>query len=69
MEIRLSKDGIPYVLDINPNCDVQPETELVWSAKLAGYDYGGIILKLCEYALADLVQADTVINKETAKSD
>jgi D-alanine-D-alanine ligase len=39
MDIRL-RDGIFYVLDINHNADISPDTSLVLTAELAGYSYG-----------------------------
>jgi D-alanine-D-alanine ligase len=39
LDIR-QRDGIFYVLDINPNADLSPDTSLVLSAGLAGYSYG-----------------------------
>jgi D-alanine-D-alanine ligase len=34
------KDGLYYILDINPNCDICPDTSTISAAELAGYDYG-----------------------------
>jgi len=39
MDIRL-QDGIFYVLDVNHNADIGPETSLVLGAKKIGYSYG-----------------------------
>lgn len=39
LDIRL-RDGIFYVLDVNPNADISPNTSLILGAGLAGYSYG-----------------------------
>jgi D-alanine-D-alanine ligase len=39
MDIRL-RDGVFYVLDINPNADISPDTSLALSAEFAGLPYG-----------------------------
>jgi len=39
IDVRL-KDGTFYVLDVNPNPDINPETSLSYSAAEAGFDYG-----------------------------
>jgi len=39
MDIRLF-DGIFYVLDVNHNADISPDTSLVMAAELVGFSYG-----------------------------
>jgi len=39
LDIR-QRDGTFYVLDVNPNADISPDTSLALSAELAGYSYG-----------------------------
>jgi D-alanine-D-alanine ligase len=39
LDIR-QRDGTFYVLDINPNADISPDTSLTLSAELAGYSFG-----------------------------
>jgi D-alanine-D-alanine ligase len=39
MDIRL-QDGTFFVLDVNPNADIGPETSLVLGAEKIGYSYG-----------------------------
>jgi D-alanine-D-alanine ligase len=38
-DLRL-RDGKFFVLDVNPNADISPDTSLVKSAELVGYSYG-----------------------------
>jgi D-alanine-D-alanine ligase len=53
MDIRLSMDGVPYVIDVNPNCDL---SDLAGgysrAAKAAGLSYKELILRIVELALA-----------------
>lgn len=39
IDLRM-KDGIFYVLDVNPNSDISPDTSTIAAAELAGYSYG-----------------------------
>jgi D-alanine-D-alanine ligase len=39
LDVR-QREGIFYVLDVNPNADISPDTSVALSAKLAGYSYG-----------------------------
>jgi D-alanine-D-alanine ligase len=53
MDIRLSADGTPYVIDVNPNCDL---SDLAGgysrAAKAAGLSYKELILHIVDLALA-----------------
>jgi D-alanine-D-alanine ligase len=51
VDIRLSADGQPYVIDINPNCDLHPDAGFAKSAAAAGIDYPALALRLVDIAL------------------
>jgi D-alanine-D-alanine ligase len=51
VDLRLSTDGNPYVIDINPNCDLHPDAGFAKSAAAAGMDYPTLALRLVEIAL------------------
>jgi len=40
------KDGLFYILDVNPNADICPDTSTIYAAELAGYTYGGFLKRL-----------------------
>ena len=51
VDLRLSDDGQPWVIDINPNCDLHPEAGFARSAAAAGLEYSALALRLVEVAL------------------
>jgi D-alanine-D-alanine ligase len=53
MDIRLSADGTPYVIDVNPNCDLSDLAGgFSRAAKAGGLSYKDVILRLVLLALA-----------------
>jgi len=46
VEMRIDKDGNPYVLEVNPNPPLDLEDFLTISSKLAGYSYGDLLEKI-----------------------
>jgi D-alanine-D-alanine ligase len=51
VDLRLSEDGQPWVIDINPNCDLHPEAGFARSAAAAGLEYSALALRLVDVAL------------------
>jgi D-alanine-D-alanine ligase len=49
LDLRL-RDGVLYVLDVNPNPDISPETSLAEAARIAGYSYAALINRLVQLA-------------------
>jgi D-alanine-D-alanine ligase len=53
MDLRLSAAGVPYIIDVNPNCDL---SDLAGgysrAAKAGGLSYKELILRIAELALA-----------------
>jgi D-alanine-D-alanine ligase len=52
VDIRLSPRGVPYVLEVNANPDISPDSGMVRSAKTAGFSYESFISRITEFALA-----------------
>jgi len=52
VDVRLPADGEPFVIDVNPNCDLGPDGGFALSAARAGIGYGDLVLRLVELARA-----------------
>ncbi len=50
VDMRLDDDGRPWVIDVNPNCDLSPDAGLPRTARSIGLDYPHIIGHICELA-------------------
>jgi D-alanine-D-alanine ligase len=50
IDLRL-KNGIPFVLDVNPNPDISNDTSMVLAAELCGFSYGKFCSKIIDFAL------------------
>lgn len=48
VDIRLSAEGTPYVLEVNANPDISPDAGMTRSAKTAGYTYPEFIARIVE---------------------
>lgn len=51
VDLRLDADGQPYVIDVNPNCDLHPQAGFARSAESTGLIYAELAMKLVELAL------------------
>jgi D-alanine-D-alanine ligase len=61
VDIRLAADGVPYVIDVNPNCDLSDNAGgFSKAAKAAGLTYEQVILRIVELALSRRPNADTI---------
>jgi D-alanine-D-alanine ligase len=51
VDVRLAASGVPYVVDVNPNCDLSPAAGMARAAAAVGIDYGDLAGLLVRYAL------------------
>jgi D-alanine-D-alanine ligase len=51
VDVRLSAAGLPYVVDVNPNCDLSPAAGMARAAAAVGIDYAALAGLLVRYAL------------------
>lgn len=52
VDVRVTADGTPYVIDVNPNADLSRDAGLARQAWVAGWSYEELIEKIVEEALA-----------------
>ncbi len=52
VDLRIDAAGQPWVIDINPNCDISPDAGSARAAAAAGMPYAAFIARLAELALA-----------------
>lgn len=50
LDIRLAEDGIPYVLEVNPNPDLTEGVSFMESAEEAGYEWGEALGMITQWA-------------------
>ncbi len=50
VDVRLSSNGTPYVVDVNPNCDLSPDAGFARAANSVGIDYPALMRLLVRYA-------------------
>ena len=61
VDIRLAADGTPYVIDVNPNCDLSHEAGgFSRAAKAGGLAYDDVVSRILELALARRQHANTI---------
>jgi D-alanine-D-alanine ligase len=51
VDMRIAPDGQPYVLEVNPNPDLSSDAGLARMARVRGWDYDTLVLKVVEEAL------------------
>lgn len=51
VDIRLNQRNVPYVIEVNPNPDISPDTGFVRSAAAAGISYDQLLYTLSKFAL------------------
>ena len=61
MDVRLAPDDVPYVIDVNPNCDLSDLAGgFSKAARAGGLSYEKVILRLVDLALSRRLDADTI---------
>jgi D-alanine-D-alanine ligase len=46
VDLRIDDAGQPWVIDINPNCDISPDAGVARAARSAGMDYPDLVKKI-----------------------
>ncbi|HLU68134.1 MAG TPA: hypothetical protein VKZ63_17745, partial [Kofleriaceae bacterium] len=50
VDLRVDAAGVPWVIDVNPNCDLSPDAGLARTARAVGLDYPALVGHICELA-------------------
>jgi D-alanine-D-alanine ligase len=50
VDFRVAEDGTPYVIDVNPNCDISPDAGVARAARAGGLKYPQLIGRICDIA-------------------
>ena len=58
IDVRLSQSGVPYVVDVNPNCDLARNAGMARAAAAVGLDYAALAKLIVRYALRRRVRID-----------
>ncbi len=66
VDVRLAATGVPYVVDVNPNCDLSSGAGMARAAAAVGIDHASLIGLLVRYAMRRRrAGAGTAANAET----
>jgi D-alanine-D-alanine ligase len=69
MDVRLASDGTPYIIDVNPNCDLSDLAGgFSKAARAGGMAYKDVILRIVSLALSRRPHADTIPLAERSRS-
>jgi len=52
VDLRVDAAGTPWVIDVNPNCDISPDAGVHRAAMAHGWDYPTLISRIAELAYA-----------------
>lgn len=59
IDLRIDEDGKPWVIDVNPNCDLSPDAGVARAAEFGGMPYPKLVGKICELAWRRHDRSDT----------
>ena len=69
VDVRLSEDGTPFVIDVNPNCDLSSNAGLARSCAAVGIDYSAMMRLLVRYAYRRRRDGSDSVRPEAPRND
>src|SRR6266699_3420672 len=66
VDLRVDDQGRPWVLEVNPNPDLNDDAGLSRMAKVAGWDYAELVRRIAEVALREAQGAKAALERLTA---
>jgi D-alanine-D-alanine ligase len=61
LDLRVTPDGVPYVIDVNPNCDLSDASGgFARAGRAAGLGYDDLVRRIVDLALQRRTNADTI---------
>jgi D-alanine-D-alanine ligase len=57
IDLRVDDAGVPWVIDVNPNCDTSPDAGVARAGRTAGLAYSELIRRICELAWCRYAEA------------
>jgi D-alanine-D-alanine ligase len=66
VDLRLAADGTPYVIDVNPNCDLSDGAGVCRAASFGGLSYPDLIERVVAAATARYEKASTHVSRNAA---
>ena len=58
VDLRIDRDGRPWLLEVNPNPDIAADAGLARMARTAGMDYNALIRRICEAGLTQKIDTN-----------
>jgi D-alanine-D-alanine ligase len=58
VDLRIDRDGRPWLLEVNPNPDIAPDAGLARMGRAAGMDYNALIRRICEAGLTQKIDTN-----------
>ncbi len=68
VDLRVDAAGAPWVIDVNPNCDISPDAGVARSAAVAGLAYPALIKRIADTALHRIHARSAPSSGGTARS-